>query len=359
MTPRHIGGGCPRRWQVEAARDGRLVGRDLETAVRHREHCPPCAAEARDLVALTRCFESLPQLPRDPLSVRRQRQQLMAALNETLIAPLPRRSRRQAWALAALAVVAAAVGLLLPWHHRVPPVLSLNHLSAPAHLRAPAPPPTAISSAAAVEVHASKGARWLIHSDATEDRVELSEGVATFDVHPHPGRRVIVQLPDGQLEDLGTTFEVAVRSGHTERIMVSRGRVLVRIGARAEFSLQVGEQWQRDDEKSWQVRRVSRPEARHSAVLAPVALHGGNGSGLPSVSLAPPTQPQGNADTLERASRLAEDAAYLGMLSLLRQQRYPEACAQAKRYLLDFPNGFRRIEVLNVATGGEGPRRSR
>lgn len=52
------------------------------------------------------------------------------------------------------------------------------------------------------------------------------------------------------------------------------------------------------------------------------------------------------------AIKRVEDAAYLAVLSALREQRFAEARARAKAYLLDFPSGFRRLEVLNVAIGG-------
>jgi hypothetical protein len=45
-----------------------------------------------------------------------------------------------------------------------------------------------------------------------------------------------------------------------------------------------------------------------------------------------------------------EDQAYLHIVSLLNAHRLTEARAAAKDYLLRFPNGFRREEVLGVAT---------
>jgi hypothetical protein len=37
-------------------------------------------------------------------------------------------------------------------------------------------------------------------------------------------------------------------------------------------------------------------------------------------------------------------------VDLLRQGKAAEARARAKAYLLRFPSGFRRVEVLNIAT---------
>jgi ferric-dicitrate binding protein FerR (iron transport regulator) len=342
---RQANAGCQRQWQAEAASDGRLTGKDLEAALRHRDHCTGCALEVRALAALTHSFTSLPELPRDSLSVRRCRQRLMAALNDSLLVQTPRRSRGWVAPVMVLAIATSAAILLFE-RARIAPAFA--H-SAPA--LAPQRP--------AVDVHAQAGARWRIDSDPNQDRVELSEGVATFDVHPHPGRRVIIVLPDGQLEDLGTTFEVAVNAGHTERIVVSRGRVLVRLGARPEFSLQIGERWQAPGVSASpppraDVPRPVEPVKQASARLAPVrstpaATHPEEAIVAPFADARPvPANPA----SVERAAKRAEDAAYMSILSLLRGQQFAAAREQAKRYLLDFPNGFRRVEVLNVATDG-------
>ena len=346
--------GCQRQWQAEAASDGRLTGKDLEAAVRHRDHCPGCAFEVRALAALTHTFVSLPELPRDPLSVRRSRQRLMAALNGSLLVPTPRRPR--SWVAAVMVLAIATSGAMLSFvHARIGPAFARS-----ATALAPQKPAVQVGRPriGAVDVHAQAGARWRIDSDPNQDRVELSEGVATFDVHPHPGRRVIIVLPDGQLEDLGTTFEVAVNAGHTERIVVSRGRVLVRLGARPEFSLQIGERWQLPSVSAASpppradLPSPVAPVNQASARLVPrrstaVATHPEEAS---VASFADPRPVPANPASAERAAKRAEDAAYLNILSLLRGQQFAAAREQAKRYLLDFPNGFRRVEVLNVAT---------
>jgi hypothetical protein len=48
----------------------------------------------------------------------------------------------------------------------------------------------------------------------------------------------------------------------------------------------------------------------------------------------------------------AEDAAYLRVLALWRENRTDEVRRAARQYLTNFPNGFRRIEVESLA----GPR---
>ncbi len=59
------------------------------------------------------------------------------------------------------------------------------------------------------------------------------------------------------------------------------------------------------------------------------------------------------ADNAARHAR-EEDEAYLHIVSLARAHQLSEARAAAKDYLLRFPNGFRREEVLGVATHRAG-----
>src|SRR5450755_1329475 len=98
---------CPRKWQIEAVRDGRLRGKDLDSALRHRATCAECAEEERALSALGESISRLPELARDPLTTRRARQRLIAALNETVLdARRPRSIRRATLALGFAAITA-------------------------------------------------------------------------------------------------------------------------------------------------------------------------------------------------------------------------------------------------------------
>jgi hypothetical protein len=47
----------------------------------------------------------------------------------------------------------------------------------------------------------------------------------------------------------------------------------------------------------------------------------------------------------------AEDQAYLQVVHLLQSGESGKARLLARDYLIKFPNGFRRVEMLNVATG--------
>ena len=340
---------CPRAWEVEAARDGRLLGKDLDSALRHRATCAECTAEERELAALGSNLARLPELARDPLTVRRSRQQLMASLNESIIGPAePRRRPKQAFAVAL-----SGAALFAGWFFVGPALTSSRSVRE-------------LDAASVVEVRAQAGARWSEHADARLDRVDLLDGTAAFSVRPHPGRRVVVHLPDGEIEDLGTVFELSVAAGQTRRIAVNVGRVSVHLNGQPDFTLGAGQTWaasSADDEttrasaSSASVTTIApadlprtsassngaAPAPRAHAVAAPENRAAASNTG--NAAAPEPTHSAGEAPSAK-----AEDDAYLRIVALLKQGHDNEARGEAKRYLLLFPNGFRRVEVLNIAT---------
>jgi ferric-dicitrate binding protein FerR (iron transport regulator) len=324
---------CARKWQVEAARDGRLLGKDLEGASRHRETCAECSHEERELCALGHELSRLPAVSLDQVSVQRSRQRLMAAHNESVIDP-PARERGVSLRVAgALAVALAAAG----W-------LALVH-------RPPAASP-AQASREIVEVHAQVGARWAKHLEGSRIFVDLEDGAAAFEIHPHPGRSVIIRLPDGEVRDVGTVFEVRVAERHTQHVAVSEGRVSIRLNGRSTVSLGAGETWDAELPPS-PVVLDSQPAAAKASPSALAHLEKrpapARASAAPEATATPQALAPSAADS---QSTKAEDDAYLHIVDLLREAKDSEAQAQAKGYLLRFPNGFRRVEVLNIATRG-------
>ncbi len=341
---------CPRKWQVEAARDGRLTGKDLDSTLRHQATCAECAAEQRELAALGEQVARLPELPRDPMTARRERQRLIAALNESLIEPRARRFGPRAALVLGFGIAAAAVA----WLTTRPPSAS---------------PSSPADSTSVIEVHAAPGARWSEHVNRDLDRIDLVDGAASFKVHPHAGRRVVVGLPDGELEDLGTVFEILVAEQHTRRVSVSEGRVSVRLLGRPSFSLGAGETWGSEAaaasaSASPEATETSAPLTNFGAARGSDATPNGVASGKSTGTLTRPSAGSSAARTAgpsapasvdqqaapDAPSAKAEDDAYLQIVDLLKQSKYAQARSEAKRYLLRFPNGFRRIEVLNIAT---------
>jgi ferric-dicitrate binding protein FerR (iron transport regulator) len=346
---------CPRKWQVEAARDGRLRGKDLDSALRHRATCSECAEEARALNALGESISRLPELARDPLATRRARQRLIAALNESVLeAPRPHSVRGATLALGFAAIAAVGIGgfaLARRW----------------------ARPESVEHFASVIDVRPEAGARWTEHTEREIDRVDLEQGAASFSVRPHDGRRVVVRLPDGELEDVGTVFEVRVAGQRTVHISVSSGRVAIRLRGQADFSLAAGDTWQPESAaptagEASQPSRDSNPNQNADRAPA-VALGVATAASSNTNTDAPPPRPRAAASTppkpsgersLEREAApdlqlaKAEDDTYLHIVELLRQNKYADARVEAKSYLLRFPNGFRRVEVLNIATRATG-----
>jgi ferric-dicitrate binding protein FerR (iron transport regulator) len=339
---------CARKWQVEASRDGRLLGKDLESALRHRETCAECDHEERELSALGRELSRLPQVSRDRVSVQRARQRLLAARNESVVDP-PARGRVVSVPLAAaLTVALAAAGWLLRAHRQS------NESRTP-------------TSREVVEVHAQAGARWARHQESSRIFVDFEDGAAAFEIHPHPGRSVIIRLPDGEVEDMGTVFDVRVAERHTRHVAVNEGRVSIRLNGRPTISLGAGETWDSEpaevapsavalDSSSLSAptpagasQAVAATSSTASLSRLEKAVPQARSSALPQASAAP-AQDSPKAQSIQ--STKAEDDAYLHIVDLLREAKDSEAQAQAKDYLLRFPNGFRRIEVLNIATRG-------
>ena len=331
---------CARSWQVEAARDGRLTGKDLASALRHRETCAECTAAAARLAELGAGIAELPAQPFAALTARRVRQNLLAAFNETVLDPPRAKSvPRRAWLLA-FGLVGALGGFYFWVGQRARPSVTQTRLIS------------------AVEVHASAGARFTDQLENGLDRVVFDDGQASFTVHPHPNRPVLIALPDGELEDLGTIFDLSVREGHTQTISVSTGRIAVRLRERAPFTLTAGESWQREPAASAVPSIAPGPSATppvsSAAPAAPTSNSGSNGRAstraLAHAAAAPSASQKAPSISPSSDSTKAEDDAYLEIIGALRGGKTARAHALAKSYLLRFPSGFRRIEVLNIAT---------
>jgi hypothetical protein len=339
---------CIRLWQVEAVRDGRLTGKDLERALRHIETCAECAAEVSALSTLGQRLSRLPLVERDQLTTQRARQRLIAALNDSVIDP-PRRSST-APLLGALSIALAAAAVWL--------------------LTRPKPSAIALAQPEVVAVHPQPGARWSRHESSALVRVDLNDGAASFNVFSHPGRRVIVAVPDGQIEDLGTVFDVRVSEGHTTHIAVSAGRVSVRLTGLAPLNLGSGESWDAEapapvasaplpasSSPAVALAMSARPASSSRPLAAPVLRLKNPGPAaqsearLSAVTTSTTDAANSPAPPDNEAAR-AEDDAYLNIVDLLRAGKDADARARAKAYLLRFPGGFRRVEVLNIATQG-------
>jgi hypothetical protein len=331
-------------------RDGRLTGAERATFERHITVCPPCSNEVRALEALAEslCLEVPDHAVADELHARRERTRLLAAFDRALLKPeQPRNGRHRLFRPAAALALGVAILVL------------------PRMLRRPALPVHTFSAV----VHADSVSVWSERMEGDRENVVLERGALWIHVdHSLGGGRLLVVLPDGELEDTGTTFTVSADDGHTTRVAVQEGHVVLRLRGQAAIALGPGDTWIPDP----------RPVASAPASVAPPAdpaptarldrIERSASSPRPPASLSPPaSDPSGDfraamaalhvgdnhqaaagfANFLDKHPRdaRAEDAAYLRVVALQRSGDSAGMKQAALEYLRRYPAGFRQAEV--------------
>lgn len=334
------GSACPRLFEAEAMRDGRLTGAERASYERHASGCAACAREVRALESLATALRASGPADADELRVRRERTRLLAAFDGGLVAA-ERGGARRRWVFAVGALACAAVAALILWRARTP---------------------------ATATVRAEGDAAWSERREGDRETLLLQRGKLWVHVdHTSGDGRLVVVLPDGELEDVGTTFTVSASDGHTNGVTVEEGRVLLRLRDRPAVVLGAGETW---------VAGTPAPAACASApppapvepVEAPTAA-----ASRPGAPAASATLPDASAefraamnaldtgDNGDAASRFAnflqkhpgdpraEDAAYLRVIALQRSGDAQAMQRAAATYLRLYPAGFRRAEVEPLA----------
>jgi hypothetical protein len=354
---------CPRLFEVEAARDGRLTGAELASFERHMTGCPACLREAKALEDLADALRAGPRDAggEDVLHVRRERTRLLAAFDRALVTAEPVSGARRRL-LGSAAVAALVAGILVLWRARPG--------ESPVHVRA--------------VVHADSTAEWSERADDNRETIVLNRGALWIHVDHSSGKgRLLVVLPDGELEDTGTTFTVSAEQGHTTRVAVHEGSVVLRLRGVPPVAIGGGDTW--------------IPEARPApsacaSTTPPLAVTDRSGEheqpapsaqrSLASPRPSAPRMPSSSAAALESepsadfraamaaldvgdnaaaaaafASFLAkhshdpraEDAAYLHVIALQRSGDSGSVRGAAQEYLRRYPDGFRRAEMEALA----------
>jgi TolA-binding protein len=183
------------------------------------------------------------------------------------------------------------------------------------------------------------GARWSQSRDGKVERTVLDEGTIALQVQKqHADEQFFVELPDGEIEVRGTTFEVTVREQVTTSIHVEEGLVVFRRPQASDVVLGQMETWRAAETTSPAAKASSRgrpsSESRLTAEyeLAVAAYHA-----------------QQYADAAQRFAAFvashpeapeAEDAAFLEASALAHGGRTDTAAAAAERFLGRYPSSF-------------------
>jgi hypothetical protein len=349
---------CPRLFEVEALRDGRLRGPELVRFQAHLRTCADCTREAQDLELLAARLRAPANQPTtDQLHVRRERTRLLAAFDERLAPTRTPNKRRWLGLAAAVVTLSVVAGLaFVVWPARQAP--------APVSFVAPASDP--------VTVRADSSAQWSRRAENHIDRIFLHRGALSIHVEQaQPPRRLLVMLPDGELEDIGTTFSVSADSGQTTRVTVQAGSVVLRLRGKPAIVLGAGDAWAPPPPQPVAVPSSSTPAPSAPVPAAkPSPAARGLNSPLPSVD-AEPSDPAvdfraataafNGGDNINAAARFdafvtahprdprAQDAAYLRILALQRSGNSAAMQQAARNYLSRYPGAFRRAEVEALA----------
>jgi hypothetical protein len=340
---------CSRSWEIDAIQEGRLGAADVASFERHVRSCPYCSAAATRTEQRRRLGEELIAEGPSELTLRRLRHRILRGL---AVAPLPRR-RAAAW----LAIASLAIACLAAW------VAATRRPVVDAAPSAPSRSASSVQSAQtgpsfAGSVHPWPATRWEQTRLAGIERVTLEEGAIAANVRPQQsGERFIVELPDGELEVRGTTFEVMVVEGRTRRVHVDEGLVELRLRAYGTVMLGRDETWQ-------EPTVAAEPSPPRVAAAPPV-----RDSSAPGKPIATPTVNEeanlyANAMNLLRArendeaaaafhafaaahprATQAEDASFLEAVALARAGRADAAGLAAERHLTAFPRSFHRKEA--------------
>lgn len=336
---------CPRLFEVEALRNGRLSGNERAHFERHLSQCAACRREAQALESLAAALRRSPAHAPDELHVRRERTRLLAAFDRALVTE-PARRKVPLWSALAACAVIAALALVF--------VQSRNPETA-----SPAPSASSVATAARALVQPSTGAVWTRSVQPGRERMVLTHGTLTIQVtHAANEPGVIVVLPDGELEDTGTTFTVAVENGVTTRVAVQEGSVVLRLRHRAAIALAAGDSWQSSSEPTVPAEATALPPtttpAPPSSRISPARTRTASEAFREAVSALEAGDNAGAASRFERflashpRDARTEDAAYLRVLALKRAGATGAMKAAARDYLQRHPSGFRRREVSSL-----------
>jgi hypothetical protein len=309
---------CNRTWEVEAARDGRLGEAARAELDAHLSRCSECAKERASFQSLGERLRATPSTTRDDLGLRRLRGQVLARVDAATKQAKPG-SRRFFGGVAVLAGALVAFFVVFGRGGVAPSEVPVEETK--------------------LVTTDEGGARWSSHDDGNTRQVDLLDGTLAIGVeHARGGKRVVVRVPDGEIEDVGTRFHVSVTDGHTRHVRVDEGLVIVRLAGQSPIALTAGQKWERPSPPA-------APPSGVNSALPPPAPSVRVVVSAPRPSAVPTPRPMPSQSASDE-----EDLAYLEIVRLLREGRDADARAASRDYLRRFPGGFRRAEVERVLT---------
>ncbi len=335
---------CERLWEVDAFREGRLGPKDAEAAERHAHACDVCAVARSRSEELDAWLANASAREPSALDLRRLRVRILRSVG---VDPPIERSRvgaRAAFASAIVLLVCIGTFFVHRYFAVKNPVVVIATTSP-----AVAPSSSAVQASPdfMATVQAADGARWTQTRNGPVEHVELEDGALSIGVrHRNDQERLIVDLPDGVLEDRGTTFDVEAHGGRTTHVTVIEGAVALRIRGAADVLLSAG--------SSWPPIPTTHPRSISTASPAsanPQPEDDGSASYAAAVSLLRHRSYSSAAAAFHDYVQShphepdAEDASYLEAVALAQSGDANGAIAAAERHLTSYPQSFHRKEA--------------
>jgi hypothetical protein len=310
---------CARAQQAEAFEDGRLSGAERASFEQHAVSCAECARTLRVLARLRQSAEWLPDNTPTPLERRRQRQALLRRASEMAQGAqvLPRRTVFAANVFAAN-VFTAKVFAKKTFAALLLAGALLAAVGIGFGLRAwlPASEPSAALIVPSYRIDVSPGASWQTIEQGAALRLRLGSGTFLLEVDKLTrAQRFVLELPDGELEVVGTRFGVRVEPEGTRRVEVTEGRVALRLRETPPISLGAGESWTAKHEATQVTAPPSVPAAEPFILQAPSAPE------------APSTPTSAPADAAPSEGSVAKSPAKAREAALPERQRALEPSA--------------------------------
>jgi hypothetical protein len=342
---------CPRLWQIDAHREGRLGAKDTESLQRHLRTCATCAAQMESDERLRALSLALHADEPNALALRRLRARVLRDA-ATGVRPSPYAASWRRASMVAAFVVACSVGVAFVVRRSRPhsPLLATAPTTSTTEARATDPPPPP-SDPFAGTVTGEEAARWSQNREQGIERIDLEEG--TIHVHVRPqdaGERFLVIMRDGELEVRGTTFDVTVQGGETTR--VRSGVVELRLRGRPVMRLVDGDAWTPSSAVSLLLPRAPASAGIVRALPpAPADVDDGVSSYTAAMQRLRGAHYEEAAAAFHAfvaawpRSSQAEDASFLEAVALARAGRPDAAGLAAERHLATFPASFHRKEA--------------